>query len=118
MNAHRSGRSVTITTGSWVPVLDEVNDSEFLGFISGLAEVSVLLGYDAASIGNLFRTFLDTVVVFYSVVKMRTIHCPETGSDCLVTRRHIPEEQITELLKLVDSSFRKKGVSYIELSGN
>jgi hypothetical protein len=114
MNVHRSGRPVTVTSGSWVPVLNKVNGCVFLGFCSGVAEVSVLLRYDAATVDNLFPTFRDTVVVFYSVVKMRLICCPETsGSDCLEARRHIPEERIPELLKLVDSSFRMK----IELSG-
>jgi hypothetical protein len=76
------------------------------------------LGYDAASVDNLFLTFRDTVVVFYSVVKMRLINCPETsGNDCKVTRCHIAEERIPELLKLVDTSCRMEGVSYIESSG-
>lgn len=41
-------------------------DCEFLGFSSGVDEVSVLMGYDAASLDIGLPTFLDSVVVFVS----------------------------------------------------
>ena len=53
MNSNRNGRPIKITSGSWGSVLNEVKGCEFLGFCSGVTEVSVLLGFDAASVDNL-----------------------------------------------------------------
>jgi hypothetical protein len=99
MNDHRSGRPIARISGSCVPVLNEVNECEILGFRSGVADVSVLLEYDAASIGNPFPTFRGNVVVSYSGVKMRPIYCQEmSGSDCLVTpRRRRTDAEINPL---------------------
>jgi hypothetical protein len=43
---------------------------EILGFHFGVDEVSILLGYDSASLDNWFLKFRDTIVISYSRVSM------------------------------------------------
>lgn len=56
--------------------------------------VFVLMGYDAASLGNRFATFPDNT----AVSKMRPLHCLETSqTDYKAARHHIPQEQRPQL---------------------
>lgn len=47
---------------------------EFLGLRSGVAEMSVLPGYDATPMGNIFATFRGCVMVSSSRVEMPRKH--------------------------------------------
>jgi hypothetical protein len=43
---------------------------EFLGLRSGVTEVSILQGYHASLVGNLFQTFRDSFIFSFSLVKI------------------------------------------------
>jgi hypothetical protein len=69
-------------------------------FCSGVNEVSIVMGYDAMSLGDLLLMFPDNTVVSSSRFK-----CPRTmGTNYPVTKHRIPKEQMPTRLSSLQFS--------------
>ena len=81
---------------------DSLIDTYFLivlAFLCGAVEVSVILEWDAASLGDWCPTFRNSMVVSYSKVEMemRLPSCLETlVTNHLFMQHHIPEGRIPQ----------------------
>jgi hypothetical protein len=70
---------------------------DFLGFHSGVAEVSILLRYDPVSVDNLSPPTLQGLDILNLEYAITTFACT-VGSDYLLTLHYIPQEQKPEYL--------------------
>ena len=70
------------------------NSSQFLGFRSGVAELSVLLGYHSSLLGNWFQTFRDRFILLFSCVKnplkMRLVRFSKRREPVIQSRGVVP----------------------------